>query len=85
VCLQGVVVVADVRVREDEDALGEGDLPLERDALGQIEQALVSEEAVFADVQPGEPAKRAALRKPSSANAFIGPRAAVRRGSAGAA
>ena len=49
-------MVADVRVREDEDALGEGDLRLERDALGEIEQALVAEEAVFADVQPGEPA-----------------------------
>jgi hypothetical protein len=40
--LQRVVLVADVRVREDEHALGERDLPLERDALGEVEQALVA-------------------------------------------
>ena len=52
--LQRVVGVADVRVREHQHALGERDLPLERDALGQVEQALVAQEALLADPQAGE-------------------------------
>jgi hypothetical protein len=53
--LERVVGVAHVRVGEDEDSLGEGDLPLELYALGQVEQALVAEEALVADLEPGEP------------------------------
>ncbi len=54
--LQRVVVVADVHVREHQHALGERHLALERDALGQVEQALVAEEALVRDLEAGEAA-----------------------------
>ena len=46
--LQRVVRVAHVRVGENQHALGERHLRLELDALGQVEQALVAEEALVA-------------------------------------
>ena len=45
----GMVGVAHVRVGQDEDALRQRHLVLERDRLGQVQQALVAQEALAAD------------------------------------
>ncbi len=49
--LQRMVAIADVRVGEDEHALGEGHLALERHTLGEVEEALVSDEALVPDLE----------------------------------
>ena len=54
--LQGMVVVAHVRVGEDQHALGQGHLALEADPFGEVQEALVAHEALLADIEAGEPA-----------------------------
>src|SRR5262249_6039646 len=51
---QRVVAIADVRVGEQEHALRERDLVLHPDAFREIEQALVAQEALVADLEAGQ-------------------------------
>ena len=52
--LERMVGVAHVQVGEHQHALRERDLVLELDALGQVEQALVAQEALVARSEAGE-------------------------------
>jgi hypothetical protein len=54
--LQRVVAVADVGVGQDEDPLGQRDVVLDPDLVGEVEQALVADEAVVTHPQAAEAA-----------------------------
>ncbi len=52
--LERVVAVPHIRVREDGDPLGQGHVVLEGYRLGEINEAIVADEAVIADPKPTE-------------------------------